>query len=161
MIVGENARSDEMDVNPIKEKKLTNMRASGSDNTERLVPPRPMSLEQALEFIADDECVEVTPRQRAPAQGGARRQHPGSQAFERQARLTVRVGSAMRLPRLSPSAYRRITLVAAILLAIIIVTGGAVRLTDSGLGCPSWPNCEPGRLTAARGVRLTTRWSSS
>jgi GTP-binding protein len=61
MIVGENARSDEMDVNPTKEKKLTNMRASGSDNTERLVPPRPMSLEQALEFIADDECVEVTP----------------------------------------------------------------------------------------------------
>ena len=72
MIVGENARSDEMDVNPIKEKKLTNMRASGSDNTERLVPPRPMSLEQALEFIADDECVEVTPAQRAAAQGRAR-----------------------------------------------------------------------------------------
>jgi GTP-binding protein len=61
MIVGENARSEEMDVNPVKEKKLTNMRAAGSDNTERLVPPRPMSLEQALEFIADDECVEVTP----------------------------------------------------------------------------------------------------
>jgi GTP-binding protein len=61
MIVGENARSDEMDVNIIKEKKQTNMRAAGSDNTERLVPPRPMSLEQALEFIADDECVEVTP----------------------------------------------------------------------------------------------------
>ncbi len=61
MIVGENARSDEMDVNPTKEKKLTNMRASASDDTVRLVPPRPMSLEQALEFIADDECVEVTP----------------------------------------------------------------------------------------------------
>ncbi len=61
MIVGENARSEEMDVNPTKEKKLTNMRASGSDDTVRLVPPRPMSLEQALEFIADDECVEVTP----------------------------------------------------------------------------------------------------
>ena len=61
MIVGENARSDEMDVNPTKEKKLTNMRAAGSDDTVRLVPPRPMSLEQALEFIADDECVEVTP----------------------------------------------------------------------------------------------------
>jgi GTP-binding protein len=61
MIVGENARSEEMDVNATKEKKLTNMRAAGSDNTERLVPPRPMSLEQALEFIADDECVEVTP----------------------------------------------------------------------------------------------------
>jgi cytochrome c oxidase assembly protein subunit 15 len=53
----------------------------------------------------------------------------------------------VRVPHLSPEAYRRITLVAAILLAIIIVTGGAVRLTDSGLGCPSWPNCEAGRLT--------------
>ncbi len=61
MIVGENARSDEMDVNPTKEKKLTNMRTSSSDDTVRLTPPRPMSLEQALEFIADDECVEVTP----------------------------------------------------------------------------------------------------
>jgi GTP-binding protein len=50
-----------MDVNPTKEKKLTNMRAAGSDDTVRLVPPRPMSLEQALEFISADECVEVTP----------------------------------------------------------------------------------------------------
>jgi GTP-binding protein len=62
MIVGENARSDEMDVNPTKEKKLTNMRAAGSDDLVRLVPPRVMSLEQALEFITDDECVEVTPK---------------------------------------------------------------------------------------------------
>src|ERR1043165_9656322 len=61
MIVGENARADEMDVNPTKEKQLTNMRTSSSDDTVRLTPPRPMSLEQALEFIADDECVEVTP----------------------------------------------------------------------------------------------------
>ena len=53
----------------------------------------------------------------------------------------------MRLPRLSPAAYRRITFVAAVLLAVIIVTGGAVRLTGSGLGCPDWPNCEPGSLT--------------
>jgi heme a synthase len=52
-----------------------------------------------------------------------------------------------RLPRLSPTAYRRITLAAAVLLAVIIVTGGAVRLTGSGLGCPSWPNCDPGHLT--------------
>jgi cytochrome c oxidase assembly protein subunit 15 len=49
--------------------------------------------------------------------------------------------------RLSPVAYRRITLIAAILLGIIIVTGAAVRLTGSGLGCPDWPNCEPGSLT--------------
>src|SRR5262249_38805080 len=59
MIVGENSRADDMDVNVTKEKKLTNMRAAGSDHTERLVPPRQLSLEQALELIADDECVEV------------------------------------------------------------------------------------------------------
>ena len=62
MIVGENARADEMDVNPTKEKQLTNHRAAGSDDLVRLVPPRVMSLEQALEFITDDECVEVTPK---------------------------------------------------------------------------------------------------
>ena len=52
----------------------------------------------------------------------------------------------LRLPRLSPAAYRKITFVAGILLAIIIVTGGAVRLTQSGLGCSDWPNCSPGHL---------------
>ncbi|MGI8752260.1 MAG: translational GTPase TypA [Acidimicrobiales bacterium] len=61
MIVGENARSDDMDVNPTKEKKLTNMRTSSSDHTIPLVPARQLSLEQALEFIREDECVEVTP----------------------------------------------------------------------------------------------------
>jgi GTP-binding protein len=62
MIVGENARSDDMDVNPTKEKKLTNIRSSTADVYERLVPARLLSLEQALEFIAEDECVEVTPK---------------------------------------------------------------------------------------------------
>jgi len=62
MIVGENSRLDEIDVNITKEKQQTNMRAAGSDNTVRIVPPRLLSLEQALEFIADDECVEVTPQ---------------------------------------------------------------------------------------------------
>ena len=61
MIVGENARAEDIDVNSTKEKKLTNMRAASSDETVRLIPPRPMSLEQALEFIREDECVEVTP----------------------------------------------------------------------------------------------------
>ena len=61
MIVGENARTEDMDVNPTKEKKLTNMRAASSDDFERLVPPRKLSLEQALEWVRDDECVEVTP----------------------------------------------------------------------------------------------------
>ncbi|MFD9942503.1 translational GTPase TypA [Nonomuraea sp. NPDC059023] len=61
MIVGENSRSDDMDVNITKEKKLTNMRSSTADVTETLTPPRVLSLEQALEFIRDDECVEITP----------------------------------------------------------------------------------------------------
>ncbi|RNL82518.1 translational GTPase TypA [Halostreptopolyspora alba] len=61
MIVGENSRSDDMDVNITKEKKLTNMRSAGSEELERLVPPRRLSLEQALEFCREDECVEVTP----------------------------------------------------------------------------------------------------
>ena len=62
MIVGENSRSDDMDVNPTKEKKLTNMRSSASDETVRLIPAKSLSLEQALEFIREDECVEVTPK---------------------------------------------------------------------------------------------------
>jgi GTP-binding protein len=61
MVIGENARIDEMDVNPTKEKKLTNVRSSTADELERLTPPLSLSLEQALEFIAEDECVEVTP----------------------------------------------------------------------------------------------------
>ncbi len=61
MIVGENARSEDMDVNPTKEKKLTNIRASGSDRNILLKPPRELTLEGALEFIEDDEWVEVTP----------------------------------------------------------------------------------------------------
>jgi len=61
MIVGEHARINDLDVNITKEKKLTNMRASGSDDAVRLIPPRLMNLEQALEFVKDDELVEVTP----------------------------------------------------------------------------------------------------
>jgi len=61
MIVGENSRSDDMDVNPTKEKKLTNVRSSTADELVRLIPHRQLSLEQALEFCREDECVEVTP----------------------------------------------------------------------------------------------------
>jgi GTP-binding protein len=61
MIVGENSRSDDMDINPTKEKKLNNIRSSTADAFEKLIPPRSLSLEQALELIAEDECVEVTP----------------------------------------------------------------------------------------------------
>jgi GTP-binding protein len=76
MIVGENARADEMDVNPTKEKKLTNMRSSTAEELVRLVPHRELSLEQSLEFIAEDECAEVTPkavRLRKVVLGAARR----------------------------------------------------------------------------------------
>ena len=62
MIVGENAREMDMDVNPCKKKHVTNMRASGTDDAVRLTPPRILSLEQALEYINDDEAVEVTPQ---------------------------------------------------------------------------------------------------
>jgi len=62
MIIGENARENDMDVNPVKEKKLSNMRASGSDDTMFLVPSNNLSLEQSLEFIKEDELVEVTPK---------------------------------------------------------------------------------------------------
>jgi GTP-binding protein len=61
MIVGENSRSDDMDVNPTKEKKLTNIRSSTGEELERLIPARLMSMEQALEFCREDECAEVTP----------------------------------------------------------------------------------------------------
>jgi GTP-binding protein len=62
MIVGENSRYNDLDVNIVKEKKLTNMRASSADEAIRLVPPKLLNLEQAIEFVRDDEFVEVTPK---------------------------------------------------------------------------------------------------
>jgi GTP-binding protein len=62
MIIGENARTNDMDVNVTKEKKQTNMRASTADEAIRLIPARKLSLEQAIEFINDDELVEITPK---------------------------------------------------------------------------------------------------
>ena len=67
MVVGENARADDLDVNAVREKKQTNMRAAGSDETMKLVPHHQLSLDQALEFIREDECVEVTPGKSACA----------------------------------------------------------------------------------------------
>ena len=62
MIIGENARAADLDVNIVKEKKLTNMRASTADEAIRLVSPRILNLEQAIEFIREDEFVEATPQ---------------------------------------------------------------------------------------------------
>jgi GTP-binding protein len=61
MIVGENARSDDLDVNPTKAKQQTNMRAASADVLVRLAPPTRLTLEASLEFLRDDECIEVTP----------------------------------------------------------------------------------------------------
>jgi GTP-binding protein len=81
MVVGENARAEDLDVNATKEKKLTNVRSSTADELVRLIPPRPLSLEQALEFIREDECVEVTPasiRLRKVELSGSKRQQASS-----------------------------------------------------------------------------------
>ncbi len=61
MVIGENSRADDMDVNITKEKQLTNIRSSTSDNFEKLTPSRKLTLEESLEFAREDECVEVTP----------------------------------------------------------------------------------------------------
>ena len=61
MVVGENSRAEDMDVNITKEKKLNNIRSSTAEELERLTPPRQLSLEESLDFAAQDECVEVTP----------------------------------------------------------------------------------------------------
>ena len=104
MIVGENARDDDMAVNPCKEKKLTNMRASGSDKNILLKPPRQLTLEIALEYIEADELVEVTPSKirlrkkvlseegrKRVERGGARRsasdQYPGRHVDNRLRKL--------------------------------------------------------------------------
>jgi GTP-binding protein len=88
MIVGENSRDNDLDVNAAKPKKLTNMRASSADVLVRLIPPRPLSLEQALEFIRDDEAIEVTPhsiRLRKVELSASRRQSIASRRKREQA----------------------------------------------------------------------------
>jgi len=62
MIIGENSRPDDLDVNPMKAKQLTNIRSAGKDEAIRLTPPRRPTLEQAIAYIGEDELVEVTPR---------------------------------------------------------------------------------------------------
>jgi GTP-binding protein len=90
MIVGENSRADDLDVNATKEKKLTNMRAASSDETVRLIPPRPLSLEQALELIREDECVEVTPKsiRLRKAELSAQKRQSASSRRKREAAVT-------------------------------------------------------------------------
>ena len=98
MVVGENARAEDLDVNATKEKKLTNMRSSTADELVRLIPPRPLSLEQALELIREDECVEVTPELHPAAEGRAVSAEAAVGGFEEGARACRCVmGRGMRL----------------------------------------------------------------
>ncbi len=123
MIVGENARSEDLDVNATKEKKLTNMRSSSADELVRLIPPRPMSLEQALEFIREDECIEVTPasvrlrkveldasRRQSSASKKAKalrdRRHLVSGALDRRAKPPADVELALDRPRYELACHR-------------------------------------------------------
>jgi GTP-binding protein len=95
MIVGENSRSGDLDVNPTKEKKLTNIRTHSHDESLRLTPARPITLETALEFISDDELVEVTPlsiRLRKRSLAKHERERGRGKAFDEQ-RLAEREGA--------------------------------------------------------------------
>ena len=92
---GENARDDEMDVNPTKEKKQTNVRSAAADEAIRLTPPLLLSLEQALEFIADDECVEVTPERSGCARSSSTRPS-GAASAAGPARRRVRGPATLR-----------------------------------------------------------------
>ena len=97
MVVGENARAEDLDVNATKEKKLTNMRSSTADELVRLIPPRPLSLEQALELIREDECVEVTPGFHPAAEGGAVSAEAAVGGVEEGARAGGRLTNAERV----------------------------------------------------------------
>jgi Predicted membrane GTPase involved in stress response len=99
MIVGENSRPDDMDVNITRERKVTNVRQSTGEELERLVPPRLLSLEQALEFCADDECVGGHRPRGAPAQDHPRRQGT---------RPRPRPRLPGQLERLDPRPHRRV-----------------------------------------------------
>ena len=97
MIVGENSRSEDMDVNPTRERKVTNVRSSTAEELVRLIPPRLLSLEQALEFIREDECVEVTPLQVRLRKVTLDQQSRGrTAAHSKRARLSAAANQAAR-----------------------------------------------------------------
>ena len=83
MVIGEYTRGEDLEVNIVREKKLTNMRIVHRDELVKLTPPTMLNLEQALEFCATDECVEVTPESVRHPQGGARLAHPRPRAVPR------------------------------------------------------------------------------
>ena len=125
MIVGENSRADDMDVNITKEKQQTNIRSATSDNFEKLIPPKRLSLEQCLEFCREDECVEVTPEHGPHPQGRARRQRA------RQDRLAGAQGQQVGRRRCPSRADARTT------------TGSPSELGVRGWRAWAWPTSSP------------------
>ena len=144
MIVGENARADDMDVNPTKERKLTNVRSSSGEELERLVPPRLLSLEQALEFCREDECVEVTPARGPAAQGGAAPARPGEAAGPPGQGRRARALSRLRDNR--PLPFRAVGVVR------------TPRVAPPGV-CRNGPFGDAGEGTARANVGSVTPWS--
>ena len=106
MIIGENARSEDMDINPTKERKVTNVRSSTAEELVRLIPPRQLSLEQALEFIREDECVEVTPASVRLRKCRARPGQPGS--ADRPVQAGPAAGRRRRRPGQPPRRLSRV-----------------------------------------------------
>ena len=156
MIVGENSRADDMDVNPTKEKKLTNVRSSTGDELERLIPARLLSMEQALEFCRGDECLEVTPaavrirkvvlsgNERAgPGPGPSRPEHTACRVWQRVRSQRSRLALHRRPPAISedaPSHHREgfmkrfVGLLLGIALAAGLLTGVSAVTADRAGG---------------------------
>ena len=159
MIVGENARSDDLDVNAVKEKHLTNHRSSTADELVRLVPPRKLSLDQALEFLREDECIEVTPnvvrlrkvaldqtsRVKAIAGGQARSRHVAARLNRRAPRRAANPPVAAACSATSDVGAH----VVVVGIVDVLVVVGLTGLRDR--------RCRRRRATRARGTR-PPRW---
>ena len=138
MIVGENSRPNDMDVNITKEKKQTNMRASSADEAIRLIPPRKMGLEQAIEFINDDELVEVTPTSIRLRKKVLRRQHAAE----------TRGGIATAIGRQSVD-NASLRSVIWTLVVVLVATAGYVRRGSSAISGTSRSIAPGGRARLA------------
>ena len=121
MIVGENSRADDLDVNATKQKQQTNVRAASADMLVRLIPPRPLSLEQALEFLREDEASR-SPRNRPPAQGRAREDRAREDRAKGKAEAGMSAANAVRiaLPSDEASPARRILRRLGIALGLVV-----------------------------------------
>ena len=154
MIVGENSRSDDMDVNPTKEKKLTNMRQSSGDILIPLIPHKQLSMEQALEFCREDECVEVTPGHRAAAQGRPRPEPARTHGGQGQASGLSHPGRARR--RKSTCSVSRFSATSSCVAMCVMPVSGS-----TSCGRPfSASTCESRSVCATNTLSSASPWMS-